>query len=105
MYKVRYNLLPSFCINWFLKNNVIHHHCTRNATKFYVISHRIACRSHSIKVLGVKLWNNLPSNITESLSLPVFKCRCKQYLINNDSNKLLTKFSFILCPHHFFINF
>ena len=84
IYKVRYNLLPSFCINWFFENNKIHHHCTRNATKFYVTSHRLTCRSHSIKVLSVKLWNNLPTSITESLLLPVFKCRCKHYLINND---------------------
>ena len=40
MYRVRYNLLASFCVNWFFKNNEIHHHCTRNAIKFYVISHR-----------------------------------------------------------------
>ena len=84
MYKVRYNLFPSFCINWFLKNNEIHHHCTGNAIKFYVISHRLTCRSHIIKVLGVKLLNNLPTSITESLSLPVCECRCKHYLINND---------------------
>ena len=84
MYKVRYNLLPSLSLNWFFLNNEIHHHCTRNAAKFYVISHRLTCRSHSIKVLGVKLWNNLPTSITESLSLPVLKCRCKHYLINND---------------------
>ena len=75
---------PHFVLTGFLKNNEIHQYCTRNATKFYVISHRLACRSHSIKVLGVKLWNNLPNSITESLSLPVFKCRCKHYLINND---------------------
>ena len=40
MYKVRYNLLPSFCINCSFLNNAIHHHCTRNATKFYIISQR-----------------------------------------------------------------
>ena len=84
MYKVRYNLPPSFFINWFLKNNEIHHHCTRNATKFYVVSHRLTCRSHSIKVLGVTLWNNLTTSITKSLSLLVFKCQCKHYLINNE---------------------
>ena len=73
MYKVRYNLLTAFYLNWFF-NNEIHHHCTRNATKFYEISHRLTYRSHRIKVLGVKLWNNLSTSITESLSLPVFKC-------------------------------
>ena len=69
-----------FVLTGFFKNNKIHHHCTRNATKFYVISHSLTCRSHSINILGVKLWNNLPTSITESLLLPVFKCRCKHYL-------------------------
>ena len=54
-------LLPPNSIGNFLTNMNIHYHNTRNKLEFHVIPHSLIVREFSIKIYGVKLWNNLPA--------------------------------------------
>ncbi len=40
--------------------------------------------ARSFIVLGPKIWNALPDNVTNSLTLQVFRKRMKAFLMNND---------------------
>ena len=58
MFKVNNILLPSNSIGMFLKNTNIHDHNTSNKLVFHVIPHSLTVHEYSIKIDGVKLWNN-----------------------------------------------
>ena len=73
-------LLPTVFSELVLNSNV-HDHKTRQSSKLHVISHRTNLRAYSIQIYGVRLWNMLSKDITEVLSLSIFKSKCKQHLI------------------------
>ena len=50
--------------NLFQKTSNIHSYNTRSSEKFYVKSSRLEIQNNSFSRLGVKLWNKIPSYIT-----------------------------------------
>ena len=67
MYKITHILLPQFFMNWFAISCNKNNYNTGNAAQCYVILHKPNSRAHSIRILGVKQWNTLSSNIKYSL--------------------------------------
>ena len=60
MFKINNSLLPSILLEC-SKNMNIHDHNTTNKLELHVIPHSLLVHEHSIKIFGVKLWNNLPA--------------------------------------------
>ena len=81
MFKVNNSLLPSNSIGMFLKNMNIHNHNTTNKLDFHVIPHLLTVREFSIKIYGVKLWNNLPAFFKNINNFNSFRSKLKGYLL------------------------
>ena len=73
------NNAPLNIVHLFEKMSSTHSYYTRSSTseKYYVKSSRLEIQKHSFSRLGVKLWNEIPSHITD---LP--KKRSKWYFTN-----------------------
>jgi hypothetical protein len=86
MYKVSKGLMPSAFQNLFVENFSVHDHFTRQSAHLHIVKHRTTTRAFSIKIYGAKLWNDLtasaPDEIIHAPSFPVFKSKCKRYIIS-----------------------
>ena len=69
--------------NLFIFNNQIHDHNTRAATKDRSHAFRTNIKQFTILHQGPKIWNCLPSSITEINTISSFKRKLKEYLIEN----------------------
>ena len=75
--------LPEEFDNFFVSNNQIHQHNTRNASKLYKQYKRTNYAKHTLSNKGVDVWNLLESNIKDINSCTAFKKQVKQhYLLN-----------------------
>ena len=86
VFKIRNNTLPAWFMRLPTNNEVLHGRFTRQLNNLHVPRHNTDCGGRSLHILGPKVWNSLPSHITNSGSLPSFKAKLKQYLINTDTN-------------------
>ncbi len=87
MFMFRYhhlkNLPEEFDNLFFVSNNQIHQHNTRNASKLYKQYKRTNYAKHTLSNKGVDVWNLLESNIKDINSCTAFKKQVKQhYLLN-----------------------
>ena len=83
MYKASNIMLPQNVQVQFCKNQDVHKHCTRNKEKVFVSSVNTRLKKKmSTNVIGVKLWNELSSEIKESSSLNIFKRKLKYEYIS-----------------------
>ena len=76
--------LPQF-FSWFVKSSQIHEHNTRSVTENNLSIPHVRTTSYglkSIKFLGPKMWNELPSSIKLNLSYNSFLNTVKQRLIS-----------------------
>lgn len=83
MYKAYKRSLQKYFIDMFKPTSAIHHYNTRQCNDFYVPSHRLIVTSNSIRIFGVKIWNNLCLDIKSIDSFSLFRARYKLYLIDN----------------------
>ena len=67
MHDINSNNAPLNIVHLFEKTSSIHSYYTRSTTsrKVYVKSFRLEIQKHSFSRLGVKLWNEIPSYITD----------------------------------------
>ena len=67
MHDINNNNAPLNSVHLFEKASSIHSYYTRSSTsgKFYLKSSRLAIQKHFFSRLGVKLWNEIPSHITD----------------------------------------
>ena len=77
------NNLPNFFTNFFITNNQIHQHNTRNSTKLHKPYQRTNYVSHSLSVKGVDVWNSLDSKLIDLTSRPIFKKKSKKRFLHN----------------------
>ena len=85
VFKIKSKLFP----DWFMQlptNNEIlqNRHVTRQHHNLYVSHTNTDHGGRSLIVLGPKIWNVLPDNVTNSLTLQVFRKRLKAFLMNNN---------------------
>jgi hypothetical protein len=81
MFKIYYNMAPSYLCN-FKKVSDVHSHNTRGSNMSYIIPHVKSQGSRSFMFNGAKLWNKLPTVIKAIDSKESFKSKCKSYLFN-----------------------
>ena len=83
MHDINNNNTPLNFVHLFERTSCIHSYYTRSSTsgKFYVKSFRLAIQKHSFFRLGVKLWNEIPSHVTD-LPKKTFKMVLRQLLFD-----------------------
>ena len=67
------NNLPDFFKNYFLINNQIHEHNTRNAPKLHKCYKRTNYVKHTLSNKGVDVWNSLETKLNQINSYNTFK--------------------------------
>ena len=55
---------------------------TRQGDKLFVPRHKTDAGAKSMKIMGPKQWNNLPSDVTNTISLKSFKSRLTRYFLS-----------------------
>ena len=80
MYKFNTGMLPDVLNNMFTRTNTIHNIATRQTDKLHVNFFKRQMTSKVIRHNGVCLWNNLPVNIIQQVTLSSFKIKLKLYL-------------------------
>ena len=73
------NLVPSFFVNMFTVIRAIHNHNTRQKNNLHVPSYRIKVKKHSVRVCGVKMWNDIREELKELRACNQFRLKCKRY--------------------------
>jgi len=78
MYKPKENKLPTILKSYFYQNDSVHSYNTRNTRNSpkYPVSYcrsRYTCRKRSRKLSGLKVGNFLPSYITASANINIYK--------------------------------
>ena len=85
VYKSLNGLSPSHFQNYFQLSNTVHSHQTRQAARgdiFQPIRNTFLYGLRSIKYIGAKLWNCIPTFIKVSASFNTFKSKLKEFVIN-----------------------
>ena len=91
MYKYLNSLAPPGLTQLVLFHLSSYYHAypTSSSTHFSLISD--ICHTQraafSIKYVGVKLWNSIPLEIKDSVSVPSFKYNNKKHLLSTSTNK------------------
>ena len=85
MYQFVNRNLPDIFNGFFVRNRDrnVHQYNVRNADELYVPYARLDVKKFSLKISGAKLWNVLPTYITESSYLDMFKQNLRKHLIDN----------------------
>ena len=55
---------------------------TRQSDKIFLHQYRTNQGQKTVKYVGGKLWNSLPSDIKLAPNVEIFKSRCKNYLLH-----------------------
>ena len=97
MFKVVLGIAPPFMAEIFRKREIASHSVVsglRNQTDFYNYNNpkTVHYGSETLRSLGPKLWNILPSNIKNSTDLVAFKTNIKRWIP--------TKFPYRLCKQY-----
>ena len=75
-------LLPPIFLDLFTRNNQIRNYNTRSAINYRTHTGRTNLKKFTILYQGPKIWNSLPTNIKNSLSLYSFKTTMREFLLN-----------------------
>ena len=81
MFKFQNGLFPDIFNDFFIKNNELHTHHTRNAAKLRVPSVKTHIASKFIRNTGVSFWNRLENEIVVNHKIGTFKRLLKTYII------------------------
>ena len=107
MYKAANNISPSTIAD-FLPKKVIYHD-TRNKSNFTREKvNSIHYGAESLRILGPKLWDHLPSEIKSAQSLLLFKSKIKKWSVQNCPCRLCktcSQFRFFMIIHLILILF
>jgi hypothetical protein len=69
MYRYHHlNNLPEFFKNYYITNNHVHQHNTRNSLKLHRSHQRTNYVKHSISNKGIDIWNNLDIKLKSAVS-------------------------------------
>ena len=83
MYNLNSGVLPTALAKLFTRNNQIHNYATRQASAYHLPHARTTFTSNTLVCTGPRFWNSLDSSITCAVSIFVFKCKLKSYLLSN----------------------
>ena len=80
MFLCHKKLLPTSVLKYYSLNCNIHSHATRNAANFHIPKARTMLTYKSIVYQGPVVWNSIPNEIRNSITLNLFKCKYKKFL-------------------------
>ena len=80
MYTFNTGMLPDVLNNMFIRTNTIHNIATRQTDKLHVNFCKLQMTSKVIRHRGVRLWNNLPGDTGQQVTLSSFKFKLKLHL-------------------------
>ena len=100
MYKFNTGMLPDVLNNMFTRTNTIHNIATRQTGKLHVTYCKLQMTSKVLRHSGVLLWNNLPDDIRQQVSLSSFKFKLKLYLFRMYCMKSKYVESINICTLH-----
>ena len=84
MFKFHNNKLPCIFNGFFIVNNTVHDHFTRQSSKLHVPVAKNVFTAKSIRHTGVFLWNSLSPKLNTNNSMSIYKYSLKQYLLGNE---------------------
>ncbi len=85
IFKIKSKLIPDRFMQFPTTNEILQNSDTTwQQHNLYVFHTNTDHSERSFIVLGPKIWNALPDNVTNSLTLQVFRIRLKAFLMNND---------------------
>ena len=82
LYKSLHNMAPQYLTNQFHSNSQCHAYNTRNSRKLRVDKVKTAYYSRSFRISAVKLYNDLPENISQADTLETFKSQIHNHFLN-----------------------
>ena len=82
MYSYHHQLHPPSFLNLFVTNSQVHNYNTRSQANYRSHPCRTNIKQFTILYQGPKLWNTLPTIVTNSESSPCFKSRMFTYLLS-----------------------
>ena len=83
VYKFLHRMLPDCFNNFFHLNSEIYSRQTRQSNNLHLPLFKKSTCKQSIKLVGIKLWSEIPNEIKQSKNLAQFKKRLKQLLLNS----------------------
>ena len=78
MYRYSLNLLPECIAQLYLRNDSIHEHNTRGCHEL-----RVLPGAKTFTNISAQVWNVLSNKINCDVSMSVFKCNLKLFLLHN----------------------
>ncbi len=100
VFKIKNKLFPDWFMQFPTNNEILQNRCiTRQQHNLYVSHTNTDHGGRSLRVLGPKIWNALPDNVTSSLTLQVFRKRLKAFLMNNDGTHPLNSLTYSYYVH------
>ncbi len=84
VFKIKNKLFNDWFMQFPTNNEILQNRYTTRQHNLYVSHTNTDHGGRSLRVLGPKIWNALPDNVTNSLTLQVFTKRLKAFLMNND---------------------
>ena len=79
VYKCLNNLAPPYFYDYFIRNNCIHSHNTRNRNDLHLPAPKLSLGKNTFRYSGSILFNKLPGTLKGATSLSNFKNLLKQY--------------------------
>jgi len=77
------NLIPAKFCSMFSTNSTVHSYNTRHKSNLKHNYHRLALRSHTVRIYGVMLWDSLSDELTKLTSVNYFRRHYKRLLISD----------------------
>ncbi len=77
------NLIPAKFCSMFSTNSTVHSYNTRHKSNLKHNYHRLALRSHTVRIYGVIVWDSLSDELTKLTSINYFRRHYKRLLISD----------------------
>ena len=81
VFKHQHGLLPEVFDDYFITNDTIHRHFTRQTTQLHKTQHKNMYGGKMVKRRGIQYWNELPITLRNAACIKTFTTHVKQYII------------------------
>ena len=88
VYECVHNLSPAYFSNFFIWIENVHSFSTRQSKRGDLFALRCNTTQYGLRSIhysGVRLWNSLPTDVRNSVSLSIFRSKIKTYFLSNYS--------------------
>ena len=88
VYECVHNLSPAYFSNFFIWIENVHSFSTRQSKRGDLFALRCNTTQYGLRSIhysGVRLWNSLPTDLRNSVSLSIFRSKIKTYFLSNYS--------------------